>query len=276
MYYTLSMILTSYLSYFAITAGLIIGSFLNVCIYRIPRQLFWQSHRSFCTKCQQTIPFWFNLPVISFLCLKGKSYCCQSKISWRYPLVEVLTGIVFLIIFWHFPFLSYEHYSYTFNLNEFIRFSHIAIFSCIMLVCSFIDLEFMIIPDVISLPMIMLTPLVVFLHPELSWRSSLFGILLGAGCIYAIAWTYYLLRKQEGIGMGDAKLLAVVGGWLGYEAVFPTLLYSSVLGSVVGVVSLVIAKKRSLKAEIPFGPFIAIAAVCHQLSSLNFYELWLR
>ena len=276
MYYTLSMILTSFFSYLAIIAGLIVGSFLNVCIYRIPRKVFWQSHRSFCIQCQQKIPFWLNVPVISFLYLRGKTSCCQSKISWRYPLVEILTGSVFLILFWNYPFLSYKYNLYTFHYNEFIRFSHITIFSCIMIICSFIDVEHMIIPDVISLPMIIITPVVVFLHPELSWKSSVLGVLLGAGCIYTIAWIYFLIRKQEGIGMGDAKLLAVVGGWLGYEAVFPTLLYSSILGSIIGIFCLLITKRKSLNLHIPFGPFIALAAVCYQLSSLNFYELWLK
>lgn len=276
LYSLISSILTSSISYFAITFGLIIGSFLNVCIFRIPRNIFWDSHRSFCFYCKEKIPFWLNIPVLSFLLLRGKARCCGSKIGLRYPLVEVLTGLLILLIYWCFPFVVSHDGDYLLHMNELIRFSHAAIFACVMLVCSFIDLEFMIIPDVISLPMIALAPVVFYFHPELTLKSSLFGILLGAACIYAIAWVYYLFRRQEGIGMGDAKLLAVVGGWLGYEAVFPTLLYSSVLGTVIGVLVLLLSKKFSLKAEIPFGPFIAIAALFHQLSPFSFYELWLK
>jgi leader peptidase (prepilin peptidase)/N-methyltransferase len=138
----------------------------------------------------------------------------------------------------------------------------------VLLVCLGIDMRHHIIPDVLSLPMILLSIPVFLLHPELTWKSSLLGILIGGGVIYLIAWSYFLIRKEEGIGFGDAKLLAAIGGWLGYQSVLPTLLNGSVVGSVLGV-GLVILKavknknvalQASLRMEIPFGPFLVLGA----------------
>ena len=132
-----------------------------------------------------------------------------------------------------------------------------------MIVCSGIDFDHKIIPDIISLPMIFLTPLVVYFHPELLWFDALIGVFLGGGVIYLVAWLYYLLRKEEGMGMGDAKLLAAIGGWLGYKAVLPTLLYSSFIGSLFGLSSMIYSKRINLKSEIPFGPFLACASLLY-------------
>lgn len=258
------------------TFGLILGSFLNVCIYRIPRGVFWKSQRSFCTQCQHKIPFYLNIPIISYLLLRGKSSCCQTKISLQYPIVELLTAILLCLLFSQASFLSKSYSSLTtINLNEMIRLLHGLLFISIMIVCSFIDLNFRIIPDKISLPAILATPLVILVHPELSWKSGLLGVLLGGGVIYALAWFYYFLRRQEGIGMGDAKLLAVIGGWLGYEAIFPTLFYSSILGSLISISILAVTRKLSLKAEIPFGPFLALGALIQLLSPISFWSLML-
>jgi leader peptidase (prepilin peptidase) / N-methyltransferase len=247
--------------------GLLLGSFLNVCIYRIPRNIFWQSWRSFCFNCHNTIPFYLNIPIISFFLLRRKSKCCQQKIPWQYPIVELLAGISLVLIYHIYGFVSlssdYQISIYSHNAK---LFAHVLVFTYLLIICSFIDLEFKIIPDSISLTMIALSPAVVFFHPLLTWQNSLLGVIIGAGVIYLIAWIYYLIRKQEGIGMGDAKLLAAIGGWLGWQAIFPTLLYSSILGSIVGILISTKQKGKLLQIEVPFGPFLSIAALWHLLA----------
>jgi leader peptidase (prepilin peptidase) / N-methyltransferase len=262
-YLSLSIYYLSSISYWlAFFFGAIIGSFLNVCIYRIPRNIFWKSQRSFCFNCHSAIPFYLNIPIISFFLLRRKSKCCKNKIPWTYPAVEFLAGITCVLAYHLFTFIevspTLEFALYSHNA---LLFSHVLIFSYLLIICSFIDLEFQIIPDVLSLGMIALSPVVVYLHPLLTWQSSLLGVVLGAGCIYSIAWIYYLVRRQEGIGMGDAKLLAAIGGWLGWQAIFPTLFYSSILGSIVGIIISLKQKGKLMQTEIPFGPFLAIAAL---------------
>ena len=133
-----------------------------------------------------------------------------------------------------------------------------------------------IIPDVLSLPMIALTPLVVMLHPELSWRSGLIGVIAGGGIIYLIAWLYLLVRGREGMGMGDAKLLAAIGGWLGYQAIMPTLLVGSVLGSVVGIGAMLKSRQLNLQTELPFGPFLALGAALFLLLPFHWLETFAK
>ncbi len=141
-----------------------------------------------------------------------------------------------------------------------LRFGHSLIFFSVLLICSFIDLNLRIIPDAINLPMIALSPVVALLHPDLTMSQSLLGILLGAGIIYAVAWIYFVWKKMEGIGMGDAKLLAAIGGWLGYDSIFPTFFYASIIGSVVGIIAIAMKPSRGMQSEIPFGPFLALGA----------------
>ncbi len=248
------------------TVGLLIGSFLNVCILRIPARTFWSSSRSQCPSCQQLIPAWLNIPVLSFLWLRGRSRCCYTPISWQYPVVELLTGVLFAFIYSRFPFWDFA--TFHFSLPNLLRFLHGSILFSVLLVCLGIDIRHHIIPDVLSLPLILFSIPVFLVHPELTGKSSLLGILFGGGVIYLIAWSYFLIRKEEGIGFGDAKLLAGIGGWLGYQAVLPTLLIASVVGSILGVSFVAfqaikshkIALQSSLRLEIPFGPFLVLGA----------------
>ena len=258
---------------FFIILGLILGSFLNVCIYRIPRGIFWQSTRSVCPHCQKVIPFYHNIPVLSYLVLLGKSSCCQKKILLQYPIVELLVAMVFIVLIEKFPFVKISSEGLLlFHGFDFYYFLHAALFLMVMIVCAVIDFNHMIIPDKISLPMILLSPLAAWLHPALSFKSSVLGVLLGGGVIYFVAWGYFLLRRREGIGMGDAKLLAAIGGWLGYEAVFPTLFLGSVSGSIIGVSCLLVTRKFSLKAEIPFGPFLVLGASFYLLFPVEWLD----
>jgi leader peptidase (prepilin peptidase)/N-methyltransferase len=148
---------------------------------------------------------------------------------------------------------------------DFVRFVHSSVFVSALLVGSAIDWQLKIIPDIITLGLLALTPLVIYLHPELSVHSSILGIIAGGGIIYAIAWGYYLLRRGYGIGMGDAKLLAAIGGWLGYQSLFSTILYGSLLGTIYGFWVMYRQRNFSLQAEIPFGPFLSLGAFIYMM-----------
>ena len=253
-------------SWFLGAIGLILGSFYNVCIYRIPRESFWESKRSHCPGCGSLIPYWYNIPIFSYLWLRGRASCCKMRISLRYPLVEFLSGLSLCLIYWKFPFLS-DFPIKVIDFNNMLRFFHAFSFTSLLLICSFIDMDHKIIPDVISIPMIISTPLIIWLHPDLDWKSGLIGVLVGGGSVILINWIYYFLRGGTGIGMGDAKLLAAIGGWLGYQAIFPTFFYGSILGSVFGVSAMILKKRWNLKSELPFGPFLAVGALLHMFLS---------
>ena len=252
------------MSWIMLVFGAVIGSFLNVCILRIPSGTFFKDSRSICPQCATTIPFYLNIPIFSWFLLRGQTKCCQKPLSKRYPTIEALTAGLFLLLYWHFPFIEQNAYPFAFESAQFVRFTHFSFFSCVLLVCSVIDLDLQIIPDELSIGLIVTTPIVVWMHPELTWKSALFGVVLGGGILYAIAWLYYFWRKEAGLGMGDVKLFAGIGGWLGYEAVFPTLMIASISGAVFGILAIAVSRGgKNLKSAIPFGPFIAFGAFFH-------------
>lgn len=252
-------------TYLVLVFGGVIGSFLNVCILRIPEKTFFKHMRSVCPGCGQPIPFYFNMPVFSWLYLRGRAACCQMPIAKQYPLVEALTGVLFVIVYWQYPFIKSSQYGIFWDPAEFIRCLHMLIFTALMIVVSVIDLRLQIIPDVISLPMIVLSLVWILIHPQLDWFSSVMGILLGGGVLWSVAWIYYLLRRDYGLGFGDVKLLAAIGGWLGIQAVLPSLFLGSVLGAIIGIGLMIFSKDQGLKTKIPFGPFLAIGAWLHML-----------
>ena len=139
-----------------------------------------------------------------------------------------------------------------------------------------IDIRHLIIPDGISLGLVLSTPLVVYFLPNYTWQDALIGILLGGGSLYLVAWIYWITRKVTGMGMGDVKLLAGIGGWLGWQSIFPIILYSSVLGSFVGIVLMLVQRKKDLRFEIPFGPFLAAGALIHMFFGSNLLNLLLN
>ncbi len=242
--------------------GSVFGSFFNVLIYRLPREEFWRYRRSHCPHCEQRVPFYLNVPIISFLLLRGRTACCRQRLSMQYPLVELSSALLVAGLYFHAPFFSTDGIVYL----QLIRYLHATVFCCLLLVASVIDLQHMIIPDEISLTMVAATPLVVYLHPELDWQSATIGVVSGGGVIYIIAWLYQLIRGKIGMGMGDAKLLAGIGGWLGWQAVFPSLLYASLLGTFTALILLPITKKRyNLQSALPFGQFLALGAALHLL-----------
>jgi leader peptidase (prepilin peptidase)/N-methyltransferase len=246
--------------------GLIVGSFLNVCILRLPRGRSIVTPPSHCPRCKSSIKFYDNIPVISFLFLRGKCRHCGEPISWRYPLVELLNG------------LSYAWTIHEFGVNG-ETFLLMALCSS-LIVITFIDFDHQIIPDAITLPGmlvgLMLAPffmsalgdplpfhldrILPHAGPYLTgFLNSLIGLLLGGGPLFAIGWAWEKLRHVEAMGGGDVKLMGMVGSFLGWKGALLTIMLGAVAGSVVGV-GLIVLKRHAIEKVIPFGPFLAIGA----------------
>ena len=230
----------------SIIFGALVGSFLNVCIFRLPNEesIIWPG--SHCPHCEKPIRFYDNIPLISFLVLKGKCRDCRAPISLQYPLVEGITALSTLFLIIKFvPSLSYLVYF---------------AFVSALIVITVIDLYHQIIPDVISLPGIGVGLLVSLIIPQITFSNSLIGVLLGGGSLFLVATLYQWLFKREGMGGGDVKLLAMIGAFLGWKAVLLTILLSSLIGSVTGILMMVV-KGKDFKYAIPFGPFLSLGAV---------------
>lgn len=230
--------------------GAIIGSFLNVCIYRIPEGLSVVSPASRCPQCKAAIRWYQNIPIISYLYLRGRCAGCGVRISLRYPVVEALTGLLFVLV--------WRQFGGVFVIPVYW------LFAASLVVVSFIDLDHRIIPDAISLPGTVVGFLLSFLVPWVSWQDSLLGILLGGGSLLLVAKVYHLLTRVEGMGMGDVKLLAMIGAFLGWKAVLPVVFIGSLSGAMVGV-PLMLLKRTGGRLAIPFGPFLATGAVIYLL-----------
>jgi leader peptidase (prepilin peptidase)/N-methyltransferase len=238
-------------------AGAAVGSFLNVLICRIPEGKSVVYPSSHCPKCTHSIRFYDNIPLISYLVLRGRCRDCHEKISLRYPLVEALTALMSFLLFWKFG-LSMK-YLFSF------------VFTATLIVITFIDLDLQIIPDVITLPGIPLFFLAAVFFMDVKVMEALLGLLIGGGCLFAIAFVYELITKREGMGGGDIKLLAMMGAFLGWKSLFFILFASSLLGAVVGI-STMIAKGKDMKYAVPFGPFLSAAAVAHLFVGVDVME----
>ena len=237
-----------WISGYVLFIGMCVGSFLNVCIFRLPEGTSIVHPPSACPKCGVAIRWYDNIPVISYLLLRGRCRGCQTTISIRYPIVELLSGL-FAMITW---------LQFGTNFATPIYF----IFIAALLVITFIDIDHRIIPDAISLPGIPIGFAASFLLPGLDWVDSLIGIVAGGGILLSIAWGYHLLTGKDGMGGGDIKLLAMIGAFIGWKGVFFTIMASSFIGTVVGVVMMVRARK-GMKMALPFGPFLSIGAILH-------------
>jgi len=233
---------------FSFIFGAAVGSFLNVCIFRIPAEQSIVKPASRCPSCEHPIRFYDNIPILSFLILRAKCRDCGAKISWRYPLVEFITGLLALLLFMKF--------------GPTIHFLVFFIFTAVLIVITFIDLDHQIIPDVISLPGIPLFFLAAVLIVKLPWLEAVIGLLIGGGILLSIAFVYELITKREGMGGGDIKLLALIGGFLGWKSLIFVLLFSSLTGAVIGVTAMII-NKQDTKYAVPFGPFLSAAAVAY-------------
>ena len=232
----------------SVVVGAIVGSFLNVCIFRIPDGKSIVFPGSHCVNCNHPIKPYDNIPIISYLVLKGRCRNCKTKISPIYPVVESLTAVISLLLFLRYG-LSLQ-YPVTF------------IFTCTLIVITFIDIDHQIIPDVITLPGIPIFFLSAIFVMNIRPLDSLLGIFIGGGCLYLVAAGYELLRKTEGMGGGDIKLLAMLGGFFGWQSLWFILLVGSLIGAAAGI-SIMIFKGKDMKYAVPFGPFLSMAAVAY-------------
>lgn len=230
-------------------AGLAIGSFLNVCIHRLPRRESIVSPGSHCPGCGAAVRWGDNIPVLSFLVLRGRCRACGTRIPIRYPAVELVTMGIFL-----------AHYA-VFGLD--ILLVPRLLFACALIVLFATDLEHHLLPNAITLPGIVVGLAFSLLLPP-GPISALIGVLLGGSVLWAIGEAYYRYAGQEGMGGGDVKMLAMVGAFLGWQLTIVTLVFSSIAGSVVGL--LVIALGRGgLKHALPYGTFLALGALIASL-----------
>ena len=244
------MIPDSIMTVFSLFFGLCLGSFLNVCIYRIPIDRSIVRPPSSCPQCGERIRFYDNIPVISYIFLLGKCRYCRKQISLRYPIVEATTGLLSLAIFIRYG-LSHEYFLFL-------------LFVASLVAISFIDLQHQIIPQIISLPTILigLAAISVFELNDISWLDSLIGIIGGWGVFYLFGRIFKWLRGKEGLGGGDATLLAMIGAWTGWQALPFIILISSLTGTFIGGGSLLLGGQK-LSQRIPFGPFLALGALIY-------------
>lgn len=248
--------------FFAI--GAVFGSFGNVVIYRLPREESVVKPRSYCYSCKTQIKWYDNIPILSWFLLRGRCRNCKAKFSFRYPLVELITGVLFA--------LSYHYAGLSWTLLEYLLF----VFG--LVVCTFIDFDHMILPDEFTLSGIVIGLFGAALNPQRDFLDSLYGVLMGGGFLWGMAYIYYLLTKQEGMGGGDIKLLAWIGALLGWKAIPFVIMSSAIIGSVVG---LIMARKQNsgLKTVIPFGPYLALGAILYlfggETIALWYIELFL-
>jgi leader peptidase (prepilin peptidase)/N-methyltransferase len=227
--------------------GAMVGSFLNVCIHRLPSGESIVFPASHCPRCQTAIAPYDNIPLFSYALLRGQCRHCGAPIAWRYPAVELLGGLAAAGAVLHFGLSAHALVAFA--------------FLAALIVVTFIDLDHQIIPDAISLPGIGVGFAAALLLGEPPWLDALLGILIGGGMLWVVAEGYARLTGREGMGGGDIKLLAMIGAFVGWRGVLVSLLIASLLGSVIGIAAM-LRRGDDAKMAIPFGPFLAAGAVC--------------
>jgi leader peptidase (prepilin peptidase)/N-methyltransferase len=259
--------------------GLLMGSFLNVVIHRMPRMMEqeWQRNcadlrgettaappynlvkpGSSCPACGHTIRAWENIPLLSYLLLGGKCASCKARISLRYPLVEAATGLLAGLIAWHFGFSGTALAAMAFSFS--------------LLALTFIDYDTQLLPDDITLPLLWLGLLVNLGHGYTDLPSAVIGAVAGYLTLWTIYWLFKLVTGKEGMGYGDFKLLAAIGAWFGWQLLPAVLLLASLVGSVIGI-GMILLARHGRNTPIPFGPYLALGGICalfwgKQLASL--------
>jgi len=225
--------------------GLVVGSFLNVCIYRLPRgqSVNWPGSR--CTTCDRSLAWYENIPIVSWVVLRGRCRTCGERISVMYPIVEAITAALFIA--------GYFIYGWTPLLA--VRLA----FTCAMIVLFMIDLQHYLLPNVITVPGIVIGFALSLVLPP-GWKASLIGLIAGGGLLFAIAEAWYRFRGIEGLGMGDVKMLAMIGAFLGWKLMLVTLVLSSFAGSLIGVGAIALGR-GGMKSMLPFGTFLAVGAL---------------
>ena len=227
-----------------IAFGALIGSFLNVCIYRLPigKSVVWPS--SACPHCGRLLAWYDNVPILSWMVLRARCRTCAAPIAIRYPIIEALTAAMFGFAWWHY--------------GPGVLLASRLVLGCALIVLFAIDLEHHLLPNIITLPGIVVG-LIFSFFGEPGWVASLIGILVGGGVLYGVAEAYYRVRREEGLGMGDVKMLAMVGAFLGWKLTLLTLMLASLSGSVIGLL-LIVSGRGTMKYALPFGTFLAIGA----------------
>lgn len=248
----------------ALAAGLLIGSFLNVCIYRMPRDISIVRPRSFCPECEHTVAWYDNVPVLSYVVLRGRCRKCRRPIPARYPIVEILTGLLFFgIVLAHGPSLV--------AVKE-------CTFAALIVGLVFSDLEERILPDEMTLGGVALGILFAALIPSdtglltlflpqewgpvwLSVAQAVLGAVVSSALLWLVGVLYLRLRKREGLGFGDVKMVAMIGAFLGLQGALLTVILGSVIGSVLGLGYILVTRKDASTYELPFGTFLGAAAL---------------
>jgi leader peptidase (prepilin peptidase) / N-methyltransferase len=226
--------------------GLVIGSFLNVVIYRVPREISLLRPRSHCPSCGALVHWYDNVPVISWLLLLGKCRTCRAPISVRYPAVELLTGALSTAVLLRFGYTRQAVVA--------------GILVLLLIPLSLIDLELHLLPEVLTYPGIASGIVGSWLGGLVSLKEALIGALLGAALPYLVRRLWFVLRKVEGMGLGDVSLLAMIGAFLGWKGMLLTLGLGSTLGALLGIALMAIGRGR-FGTELPFGTFLAVAAI---------------
>ncbi len=237
--------------FFVFVFGLIVGSFLNVCIYRLPKGIFFKKQFSFCTHCEKRIRWFDNIPLLSYIFLKGKCRYCQKKISFIYPLVELLTGSGFLLFYLKWGLTAYFFIG--------------CLFLSLLIVATWTDFKERIIPDEISLGGLALGFILSIFFPFLHESSfigysvldSFLGILIGGGSLYITGILGALVLKKEAMGGGDVKLLAMIGAFWGWKLSLFTFFLAPCLAIIPGICQLIFKKEHTL----PYGPFLAFTSL---------------
>lgn len=253
------------ISFVVIILGLIVGSFLNVIIYRLPKAVIKQykfpsqynfldpiraisSPRSFAPCCKKQLSWFENIPVLSWALLQGRCRYCKKAISYRYPFIEILTAIFFSICF----------NKYGITPATFLW----AVFFSYLITLSFIDLDTFLLPDLLTLSLLIIGLMSSSLdYISISFESSLLGSILGFALPWSVNKIYYVWRKHDGFGGGDFKLLAGLGAWLGWKSIIPIISIASVTALATTILLMVYGKKINLKTQLPFGPFLIAASV---------------
>jgi len=248
----------------AALAGLLIGSFLNVCIYRLPRDLSVVAPRSFCPECDKPIAWFDNIPLVSYLLLRGRCRKCKERIPLRYPIVELLAALFFFCSVW--------------MLGPTIAAIKFCVFAAILITLVFADLEERILPDEFTLggavAGVVFAAFVPFTYgivrmllmrvdnPRLvSMGESLFAALFCGGTLWLVGFLYEKIRHREGLGFGDVKMVAMIGAFLGLQGALMTLIVGSLLGAIVGLCYIWFTGKDASTYELPFGTFLGAAAL---------------
>ena len=275
----------------AALSGLAFGSFLNVCLSRWPSGESVVKPRSHCRSCARTLAWWENVPLISWVALRGRCRTCGARISWRYPLIEFAVGALWAIIYLQFAAHIVDQTSSL--ADSFLQLIGLAMLSWLLVGLAALDAEHLWLPDALTLPGIAIGLAFAVAHEELGYhfdtaprplRAALnhaISALIAAGIIFLIRWTYWLLRRREGIGLGDAKLMALLGAWLGFSGALLAFAIGVVLGALTALSLLAIPEpqrgpKPWAATKLPLGTFLCVGGIVSALWGQQIIEIYMR